>query len=610
MAGLFLLALAVMSFIAMLGRIFNQEHDDAREAVAKRRRAVEQYAAVELRRAWAERLASAAEALTAARKDPLAESQGLYLSVGGRQAVPIPDEEQDTPARVAEIESSLRGSSAPPPSGEVSRSDRGGSQQSPWSTRLDLLQKLEHAIDSTDKPAIESSVHQLLAARTREPLPLYQDGPLFLAVLEKLEAGPGVAPQLVRIVLRDGMQSRDGSFEGLERALVSRRGRLAKADFALLCSQISAVAQRHQVAVADFDARCQETSSLLPAVPPEEGHWLVSAGESQWYLESDHGEVRGVKVDQASLLRELETQLSARGLISKDDGLFFTPPARWDDADEATVSWQSTALDAERAAATTRYSLKLAVLLVMLLLTLALCAVAVVAQRRKLRFVELKSDFVSTVSHELRTPLASLRVMAETLQNRLDGVAEAKDYPKRIVEQSDALGFLVENILSFNRLDKGRWVAHRQPFALGLVPKWLHEDGANYLHAKVEQTFDGFDPIRLAADPDLMKLLFLNLLRNACKYNRNDPVKLEWRAREEPDRVEILVSDNGVGIPQSEWEAVFVEFHRLQGERGRGGGGAGLGLALCRKIAQMHEGTLRVRESSPAGTVFELRLAK
>jgi signal transduction histidine kinase len=272
--------------------------------------------------------------------------------------------------------------------------------------------------------------------------------------------------------------------------------------------------------------------------------------------------------------------------------------------------WSSRALDTEVSDATTRYALKLGVLAVMMLLTVSLCAVAVVAQRRKLRFVEMKSDFVSTVSHELRTPLASLRVMAETLQNRLEGVAEAKDYPKRIVEQSDALGFLVENILSFNRLEKGRWVAHRQPFALGLVPRWLQEDAANYVHAKVEQTFEGFDPIRLAADGDLMKLLFLNLLRNACKYNRNDPVKLEWRAHETPEWIEVTVSDNGVGIPQTLWEAVFVEFHRLPGERGRGGGGAGLGLSLCRKIAQLHEGSLRVRESSPSGTVFELRLAK
>lgn len=602
LAGLFLLALAVMSFIAMLGRIFTQEHDDARAAVDKRRRAVEQYAAVELRREWAQRLASASEAISAARKDPLADAQGLFLSVGGRQAVPIPDEEQDVPAQVAAVESDLR-AVPPSPTGE-------GAPEAPWSSRLLLYEKLGAAIDAHDTPGIESSVHQLLAARAHEPLPLYQDGPLFLAALDKLEAGPGVSPQLVRIVLRDGMQTKDGSFEGLERAVVSRRGRLSKADFALLCAQISAVAQRHQVAVADFDARCHETPSLLPAVPPDDGHWLVSAGESQWYLESEHGEVRGVKIDQASLLHELAAALTARGLISSDDGLFVTPPVTWQSAADVTVSWQSIALNNERADATTRYTLKLAVLLVMLLLTLSLCAVAVVAQRRKLRFVELKSDFVSTVSHELRTPLASLRVMAETLQNRLDGVAEAKDYPKRIVEQSDALGFLVENILSFNRLDKGRWVAHRQPFALGLVPKWLQEDGANYLHAKVEQTFEGFDPIRLAADPDLMKLLFLNLLRNACKYNRNDPVKLTWRAREEPDLVEVTVSDNGVGIPQSEWDAVFIEFHRLQGERGRGGGGAGLGLALCRKIAQMHEGSLRVRESSPAGTVFELRLAK
>ncbi len=599
LVGLFALAAAVLASLVVLGRLFAREHEEALRALRDRQRAVEQYAAVELRRQLAERLAAAEPAMSAARRDPLADPGGLFWSVSGTQLVPPYAKEEDVPAQAERYFEMLR-----------ARFLSGAALDSPQHRRYELLMELDPALARDDPEAVTKLTRALLAERTREPLPLYEDGPVTLLLLEKLDSGRGIAPQLLRLVLRDGLATRDGTLEGLEPAIIRRRGKLAKEDFAWLCQQVVAVAQKHQVAAADFEARCRETPELVPPPPASDGRWLTPVGEALWYLEADGPEVRGVKVELAPLIAELKRAMGARALVAPEDALTVEGIPGAIRAEDLGLSWRSARLAQEEADATFRYRLKLLVLSGCMVLTLLLCALAVVAQRRKARFLELKSDFVSTVSHELKTPLASLRVMAETLERRLGGVAEAKDYPKRIVEQSDALAFLVENILSFNRLDKGRWIARKGPFALAQARAWLEDDAAHYREAKVEQRFEGFDAATLEADGELMRLLFLNLLRNACKYNHRDPVRLEWRASGDARGVTVTVTDNGVGLPREQWEAAFVEFLRLPGARGRGGGGAGLGLSLCRKIARMHRGELSVKASGPEGTTFELRLGR
>ena len=90
--------------------------------------------------------------------------------------------------------------------------------------------------------------------------------------------------------------------------------------------------------------------------------------------------------------------------------------------------------------------------------------------------VRAQADFVATVSHELRTPLASIRLLAETLELRLTGNPEARDYPARIVREAENLTFLVENVLSFNRFDKGRWKLQAEQVRVGEVAASLRQE--------------------------------------------------------------------------------------------------------------------------------------
>jgi signal transduction histidine kinase len=112
--------------------------------------------------------------------------------------------------------------------------------------------------------------------------------------------------------------------------------------------------------------------------------------------------------------------------------------------------------------------------------------------------------------------------------------------------------------------------------------------------------------VELEVDPSLLRLLLSNLARNACAYNRRNPVELSLRAYPHPGHgCVVLFGDNGIGIPESEWENVFGDFYRLDSQ-GTEVHGSGLGLALCRKIMALHGGRISIDSSGPQGTTFSL----
>jgi signal transduction histidine kinase len=103
----------------------------------------------------------------------------------------------------------------------------------------------------------------------------------------------------------------------------------------------------------------------------------------------------------------------------------------------------------------------------------------------------------------------------------------------------------------------------------------------------------------LEADAELLKLCLLNLLRNACRYNTREPAEVRFSY----DGAVLRVADNGIGIPPGDRERVFEDFVRLKAVPRAG---TGLGLSLCRRIMQMHGGSISIERSGPEGTTFAL----
>jgi signal transduction histidine kinase len=599
------LVLLVLGFAALsvglagLHRIFAQERDDARQELAARRRALEQYALEAFKHDLRTRLAAAAPALEVAAQDPLADDAGLYLQVQGEQRLPRALRAAAGPGSPAQkLFEALPFAAAP-----LDADD-------PFAERLSLLRIFDAALGKQDRAAIEGSFRALLAHRASFLIAAQKDVPAMLWLLERFVARSTPQPSLLRGLLRDGVQG-----EGLERQLLRRKDRFTAEDLTFLCGRVVALARQVSVPADDFAQRCAESAEApLPPIERLDGPALAW---DRWYLEpAAGGTIKGVAVDSAALLAGVQAEMRDRGLLAAGDSVSraqlgangsagaLLGGARVLPLASVSLSVDSPAWPAAEREISRRYLVKSGLVVACGLLALGIVLLAALGQHRKHRYLELRSDFVSTVSHELRTPLASVRVMAETLERRVAATPGARDYPARIIREVDSLGFLVENILSFNRLDKNRWVARKERVRLDDLAPAL-ADAATCTQAKVSLSTQGLSGVILDGDRELLKMLLTNLVRNACKYNARDEVRIAITSERRGAGVVLRVADNGVGIPAAERDNVFKEFYRLRESASRAGG-SGLGLAICRRIMEVHEGSIRVAASGPDGTTFEL----
>ncbi|NMO15263.1 HAMP domain-containing histidine kinase [Pyxidicoccus fallax] len=577
--------------LGYLQRIFAAERDDAQASLDSRRKALEQYARASLTQSLHDRLEAARPAMEAASVDPLMPATGLYLRERGEQLLPRlaqHDTGDDAPAR--ERYTRLRAGT-----------ERADEEEDPWAERLALVRAVDGALTRGDRRASTVALMALLQHRAQYVLASTRDVPGLLVVLESLAERGDPVPQLMHALVREGLaDGRGGRLDGLQRLLLSRRSRFTREDFTFLRERVAALSTKVGAPVTDFEARVGELAAEpLPLPRKLDGPVLVRTG---WYLEPRGGsQVRGVAVDATALLESLTREMRERGLLEADGQVRLLGDAEVLSLDALPLSVETPEWARAQGALVRRYRLKTGMVALCAVLAMGIAALSFVAQRRKYRFLELKSDFVATVSHELRTPLASIRLLAETLEWRLAEGTDARDYPARIVREADGLGFLVENLLSFNRIDKGRWVPKLAPVRLDELVSGLRRDLEAWSKVPVELDAQ-VDDRTYHADAQLLRLLLSNLARNACAYNTRSPVRL--RIESLPDG-KVRFSDNGIGIPREQWETVFEEFVRLPGQ-GRDVPGSGLGLALCRRIMRLHGGSLRVADSSPEGTTFEL----
>ena len=580
--------LALVWGLASLQRIFVQEAEDARAQLASHREALQYYAREALARGLHERMQASLPELEAALADPLLPADHLYFQYDGQQRLPRllrSGAGGEQPARRA-YEQLSRGPVLPASS----------SSGAPLARRLAQLPGPEPLAALS----LEALLHTLARERAASPLPAPQELALALLTVERLQQGSAPVPAPVRALLREGYGEGEARLPGLQRELLRLRGQLSAADFAFLRARVARLSYALGVPADDFMARAYEQGSGALVLPgPLSAPTLL--GE-RWYLEPlESGAVRGLAVEPALLLPSLARELQDKGLAGPEVRVRLSPAGAVRPLPSLGVEVELPLWAAAEADIAQRYGLKTGLVAACAALAAAIVVLAGVAQHRKYRFVELKSDFVATVSHELRTPLASIRLLAESLERRAGAVPEARDYPQRIVQAADGLHFLVENILSFNRIDKGRWAPRPALLRLEELAASLRPELAAQ-PVPVELELTGGE-VALYVDPQLVRLLLSNLARNACAYNRRSPVRLHLSGARAGGRVELRLQDNGLGIPPGEWERVFQDFYRLERPEHEVHG-SGLGLALCRKIMQVHAGHLRIAASSPEGTTF------
>jgi len=228
--------------------------------------------------------------------------------------------------------------------------------------------------------------------------------------------------------------------------------------------------------------------------------------------------------------------------------------------------------------------------------------------RREVRLAEMRSSFVSAVSHELKTPLTAIRMFAETLRmGRPADAATRDEYLDTIVNESERLSRLLNNVLDFSKIDQGTKKYRREPHSLAEIVRcaartmqYPLEQQHFVLRTEIES---GMPPAQV--DRDAIEQAILNLIANAMKYS-GDSRDIELRLRSEDGRAVIEVTDRGVGIAPAEQARIFDRFYRVPSPDNDRIPGTGLGLTLAQHVAEAHDGHVRVKSTPGEGSTFSL----
>ena len=238
----------------------------------------------------------------------------------------------------------------------------------------------------------------------------------------------------------------------------------------------------------------------------------------------------------------------------------------------------------------------------------------------------LKSNFLATVSHELRTPLTSIIGYSEMLVEGLAGemTAEQRDFVQTIRDKGEQLLQLIKGLLDLSKLESGTMSLRKtQTEALSILRDVAQTMTPTARKKDVELVVDVEKGLPLIwADTERLRQVFLNLTENAIKFTpAQGKVTLSARmtaieaARPEDaggvvilsarrTAIEFRVADTGIGIPELERGRVFDAFYQVDSSSTREAGGTGLGLSIVRRLVDGHDGTVRITDNTPKGTVF------
>jgi two-component system, OmpR family, phosphate regulon sensor histidine kinase PhoR len=220
------------------------------------------------------------------------------------------------------------------------------------------------------------------------------------------------------------------------------------------------------------------------------------------------------------------------------------------------------------------------------------------------RLETVRRDFVSNLSHELRTPLASLKALAETLQEgALDDPPAARHFIDQIQVEVDALTQMVNELLELSKIESGRFTLDLAPVAacdlLDSASRRMQLQAERAgLNLRVKCAGD-LPNVRL--DSQRLEQVLVNLIHNAVKFTRAGG-EVVLIAEAVDGSVRFAVRDSGVGIAEEEVPRIFERFYRV--DKSRTGSGTGLGLSIAKHIVEAHAGKIWVESVNGQGSTF------
>ncbi len=224
---------------------------------------------------------------------------------------------------------------------------------------------------------------------------------------------------------------------------------------------------------------------------------------------------------------------------------------------------------------------------------------------------DAKSEFVSLASHQLRTPIAGMKWSAELLQ--MDNPKNLSDkqhkYIDRLLDSIGRMAVLVDDFLRVSRFELGTFQPEYETVSLSTLFEDILEEQASKLKAKkikVDSFFDK-DIDKIITDKNLLRMVITNLYTNAIKYTREGGTIHLGFGRKDSSII-ISVTNNGMGIPISEQDAIFSKLYRASNASRNVPDGTGLGLYIVREAVGVLKGSVSFNSTEDMGSTFEVVL--
>ncbi len=220
----------------------------------------------------------------------------------------------------------------------------------------------------------------------------------------------------------------------------------------------------------------------------------------------------------------------------------------------------------------------------------------------------LRTDFIANVSHEIKTPLAVMSNYASLLRDDDLDEEKRREYVGAISSASQRLSSLVTNILRLNKLENQQITPNMQRYDLSeQLCECILQFESVWEERGIELDADIDEDIYVKNDPEMMSLVWNNLLSNALKFTECGG-RVTVSARLDGDCAVVRVEDTGCGISPEVGERIFEKFY--QGDSSRAGGGNGLGLSLVKRVIDITKSTVSVESRLGEGSVFTVKMRR
>jgi len=237
------------------------------------------------------------------------------------------------------------------------------------------------------------------------------------------------------------------------------------------------------------------------------------------------------------------------------------------------------------------------------LITLIIILAMYIYIDRILRFNLQKTNFMMAVTHELKTPIAAAKLAIETVIRNKN--IEAQDRVLEISKKNiDRLSGMMERVLLATQFENSlpvaqkKWESCSDIIQKSLIDCQFTDEQILKISLAIPSNF------LIYCDSYMMKIAFINLFTNSIKYSEPNGVNVIVSSIINNEHCQILISDQGIGIPMIERTRIFEKFYRVGNEKTRSRSGSGLGLYLVKQILQLHDARIEVQANNPKGSTF------